>query len=160
MEVKGITIHNTNNEYSAIENYELMKKLNKEGNQVSVHYFVDSKDTVLATDLSFPTWHTGKGFDVGNMNTISIEICSKGNDEEYERAEENALFLIRQLMIKFNLSSKDIYFHRDFDVSFYCPHRILDKYTKEEWIKKNDLDTYSEYLSQENERIEKMKRRL
>lgn len=164
MNLKGITIHNTNNEFSAKENVELMKKMNSSGNMVSVHYFVDANEYIQASPLDQPTWHTGMGADFGNMNTISIEVCSKGSDEEYKRAEENALFLIRILMSKYNLRSDQIYFHRDFDASFYCPHRILDKYPleqfpKEKWIIDSGLKDYSDYLEKDEERKTRMLRR-
>lgn len=137
-----------------------MRKVIELGSTVSVHYFVDENDIIQATSLEEPTWHTGKGFDAGNMNTISIEICSKGSNEEYKRAEENALFLIRQLMTNYNLTSDDIYFHRDFDTSFYCPHRILDNYSKTEWIEVNGLKEYSDYLTSSRERQERILRRV
>lgn len=164
MEVKGITVHNTNNELSAQENIELMKQLNAEGNMVSVHYFVDNTGYYQATSEDVPTWHTGKGYDAGNMNTISIEICSKGSEEEYKQAEENACFLIRILMSKYELRAEDIYFHRDFDTSFYCPHRILDKYftedyPKQKWIENNKLNEYSDYLESNAKRKERLLRR-
>lgn len=164
MEVLGITIHNTNNEYSAQENIQMMKELNEQGIKVSVHYFVDSTGYYQATSEEVPTWHTGKGYDEGNMSTISIEICSKGDDEEYKKAEENAHFLIRILMSKYNLRSDQIYFHRNFDTSFYCPHRILDKYSlesnpKDRWILDSGLKEYSEYLENDEKRKKRMLRR-
>lgn len=164
MEIKGITVHNTNNELSAKENIELMKQLNAVGNMVSVHYFVDAEEYIQASPLDQSTWHTGKGYDQGNMSTISIEICSKGSEDEYKRAEENALFLIRILMSKYNLRSDQIYFHRDFDISFYCPHRILDRYSlepfpKEKWIIDTGIKEYSDYLEKDEERKKRMLRR-
>lgn len=160
MDVKGITIHNTNNDLGAKDNLALMRELQNNGVFVSVHYFVDAEEIILATPLDQITYHTGKGYDLGNTNTISIEVCSKGLDDEYKQAEENALFLIRQLMGKFKLSADDIYFHQDFDMGFYCPHRILDKYTKEEWIEKNGLVEYSNYLRQEKLIKERTLRRV
>lgn len=138
--IKGITVHNTNNELSAKENLEIMQKLNAQGEKVSVHFFVDSQEVIQATDLSLPTWHTGKGKDMGNMNTISIEICTKGDEEECDKAENKAIDLIKELLREYKLSTEDIYFHRDFDNSFYCPCKILDRYKlfenpKKQWIK-------------------------
>lgn len=163
-EIKGITIHNTNNEFSAKENVKMMNELIEQNIKVSVHYFVDAEEYIQASPLDQPTWHTGKGYDQGNMSTISIEICSKGSEDEYKKAEENALFLIRILMSKYDLRSNQIYFHRDFDTSFYCPHRILDKYSleqfpKEKWIIDSGLKDYSDYLEKDEERKTRMLRR-
>lgn len=138
MIVKGITIHNTNNNLSAKENAELMNELIN----VSVHFFVDDIEIVKVVDESEITYHTGKGFDEGNMNTISIEICkSTCTWEVYKKAQDNAVQLIKSLQNKYGLTNDQIYFHNDFDVNKYCPHRILDEYkNKNEFIEKEMVD--------------------
>lgn len=123
--ILGITIHNTNNSYSAKENFEFMKK----AFNVSVHYFVDDVEVVKATEESEVTFHTGKGYDNGNMNTISIEICKSTCDwEVYKKAQDNAIKLIKKIQKKYKLTNDNIYFHNDFDMNKYCPHRILAEY--------------------------------
>lgn len=153
MDVKGITIHNTGKEYTAKENLSVMQQAQELGVNVSVHFFVDKDVILLATPLDQNTWHTGKGNDMGNLYTISIEICSLGTEDEYKQAESNACFLIRQLMGGFDLQWGDIYFHNEFDNTRRCPNRILDNYVgdfdpKYKWLEDNGLIEYSEYLQE------------
>ena len=136
MIVKGITIHNSGNKLSAKE----QKKILKDNGMLNYcHFLVDENDVVKTISLTRPAIHTGKGYDLGNMHTIAIEICrSACSDEIYFKAEEKAVELIKELMQKFNLTRSNIYFHNDFDRQMYCPHRILDTYKS----KKNFLDKY------------------
>lgn len=124
--VKGITIHNTGNNLSAKEN----KKYLKENGKLNYcHFLVDEEGALKTQSLKKMAYHTGKGFDRGNMNTIAIEICrSTGDDETYFEAEKKAVELIKELMEKYSLTTKDIYFHRDFNHATYCPHKILSVY--------------------------------
>ena len=138
MIVKGITIHNTGNNLSAKENYELMKKSEY---SYAAHFFIDENEVIQAIPLSVNAWHTGKGYDLGNMNTIAVEICrSTCYEELYIMAENRSIKLIKQLMKSFSLEYSSIYFHNDFDANNYCPHRILDKYrTKANFIERSIL---------------------
>lgn len=125
MEVKGITIHNTGNGKSARELYELLflqQKLN------ICHYLVDENEVINTFPIDKETYHTGRGYDKGNMSTISIEICKSTCDNEvYLKAQKRAVKLIKKLMKEFKLSNDDIYFHSDFN-NIKCPHRILEIY--------------------------------
>lgn len=134
--VKGITIHNTSNSLSAQENVELAKELQLQGNLISVHFFVDEKNVIPSCPLSENSWHTGMGWDFGNMHTISIEICRNFDDDLYPQAESNAVALIKSLMSEYLLGYKDIYFHSDFDINTDCPRRINSEGTKEDWLRK------------------------
>lgn len=131
--VKGITIHNTGSDLSAEE---LEKVMEESVNHLATHFFVDEIEVIQMMPLDWAVWHTGKGFDMGNMRTIAIEICRSTSDEEvYLKAQANAIKLIKSLLKEYGLTKNDIYFHSNFD-SIYCPHRILDKYkTRENFIK-------------------------
>ena len=135
MKALGITIHNTNNEFTAQENYNLMLKGT---GSYSAHFFVDSCGAVQALPIDVQAFHTGKAYDQGNRNTIAIEICSRGSDEEFITAVENTVLLISMLRDK--LGSLPVYFHNDFDRYMYCPHRILDMYkSKKNFIRRWNL---------------------
>ena len=135
MTALGITIHNTNNQYSAEENYQLMLNSSM---SYSAHFFVDKDIAIQALPLNVRAFHTGKAYDNGNKYTIAIEICSRGNDEEFNKAVENTVLLIQ--MIRNELGNLPIYFHNDFDRTKYCPHRILDQYqNKENFIRRWNL---------------------
>lgn len=132
----GITIHNTNNSFSASENYELMISSTY---SYSAHFFVDSETAIQAMPTDVQAFHTGKAYDSGNKNTIAIEICSCGTKNEFDRAIENVVLVIQLLREKYGDLS--IYFHNDFDIQKYCPHRILDEYgSKREFLRRWNLD--------------------
>lgn len=134
LEVKGITIHNTGNRLSAEENYNYLKysgKLNL------CHFLVDEKQIIQTIELNEQAYHTGKGYDYGNTNTIAVEICrSTANLGVYMKAQHRAIRLIKALCKRYGLCKYDIYFHRDFDRTSNCPHRILEIYkTKKNFLK-------------------------
>lgn len=126
MEVKGITIHNTGSELSARELYEILK----DGKVLYLcHFLVDENEVIQCTSEDKRASHTGKGYDFGNLYTISIEICrSKCDEELYLKAQKKAIEFVKSLMEKYNLTKENIYFHSDFDINAYCPHRILNMY--------------------------------
>lgn len=138
MKVKGITIHNTGNSLSADDIYNYLK-LN--GKCSLCHFLVDEKKVITCYPLYKEAMHTGKGYDYGNMYTIAVEICrSKSNLSLYLKAEQKAVKLIKRLMGDYHLTKNDIYFHRDFDRTCFCPHRILEIYgSKKNFIKENNL---------------------
>lgn len=131
-EVKGITIHNTGTDDSA---YELYRKIQKSSMSNGAHFLVDKDQVIQLLPLNHSVWHTGKGYDFGNLYTIAIEICQSQSDD-YFKAQQRAMRLIKQLLRGFRLTNQDIYFHNDFNERTYCPHRILDFYgSKEKFIK-------------------------
>lgn len=126
-DIKGITIHETNNyEMNA---QELMEWLNTE-NKTSqgCHYIVDANEIVQVMPDDWAVYHTGKGKDWGNKYTIAIEIVSSLSDEEYLKAEDRAVSLIWNLQSKYHISNDMIFFHQDFDIRKYCPSRIINEY--------------------------------
>lgn len=132
-EVKGIVIHNTNSTKSARELASIMEKST---DSRATHYFVDDKCVMQMLPLNWSAFNTGKGFDLGNTQCISIEICSLLSTDAYLKAQDRAVQLIKKLMKEFNLTTEDIYFHRDFDSTVNCPAQILRIYgTKANFIK-------------------------
>ena len=133
MNVKGITIHNTGNDYSASELYEILKN---DETLNYCHYLIDEKEIKQTIPDDMSASHTGKGYDFGNKYTIAIEICRSTCEEElYLEAEKKAVKHIKKLMKKYKLTNNDLYFHMDFNPQARCPHRILDIYgTQEEFI--------------------------
>lgn len=132
LDVKGICVHNTGNEWTAGENYAYMESTKT---SQGTHYFVDEHGTIQAMPLDWCVYHTGMGNDWACKHTIAIEICrSQSQIQTYTLAEERAVKLIKSLLKKYNLTPDDIYFHRDFNQRTYCPHRIFEQYgSKEEW---------------------------
>lgn len=135
--IKGITIHNTGNSLTAEELENIMATTSQ---HFATHYFIDDKEIRQVMPLEYAVWHTGKGYDLGNMRTISIEICKSTSDiETYMKAQTRAIELVKELMNKYNLSKDYIFFHSDFD-NTYCPHRILEIYKNKKLFIEKEID--------------------
>lgn len=124
--VKGIVIHNTNNEgKSAKQLAEMMKTIQT---SQGTHYFVDSTDTIKMMPLNWSVFNVGNGFAFGNTDCIAIEICSHPSKSKYMEGEDRAIELIRELMSKYNLSKEQIYFHNELQRGINCPAQIIKIY--------------------------------
>lgn len=135
LEIKGITIHNTN---SLLTSKQLQDSLNKDyTDQNCYHFVVDKDETIQLMPLNWKVFSTNKGKDSSFKYTISIVIANSLDDESnYMLAQNRAVILIKNLMEQYNLNYKSIYFHNDFENQIYCPHRILQIYkTKDNFIK-------------------------
>lgn len=124
--IKGICIHNTNIVKSASECEQMM--LDDESSSRGTHFFVDDQEVVQVMPTDWSVWNTGMGYDFGNLHCIAIEICSSLSDKQYMEGQKRAVELIEELMERFHLSKKDIYFHRDFQPNINCPAQILKLY--------------------------------
>lgn len=126
-EIKGIVIHNTNNQQWSAERLEQWLE-NENQSSNGCHYLVDHKEIRQVMPLDWSVWNTGMGMDFGNHNCISIEICSNPSNRLYLEGEAKAVGLIKKLMKKYHLTKSDIYFHRDFNPYINCPSQILKRY--------------------------------
>ena len=125
--IKGIVIHNTNNQQMSAE--ELENWLENECKYSSgCHYLVDYKEVRQVLPDDWSCWNTGMGMSFGNIDCIAIEICSNPNTELYLQGQERAIELIKDLMEKYHLTKNDIFFHRDFQHNVNCPAQILYRY--------------------------------
>lgn len=139
-EIKGIVIHNTNNQSWSAERLE---KWLEEENKTSqgCHFLVDHTEVRQVMPLDWSVWNTGMGMDFGNLHCIAIEICSNPSSEKYLAGQEKAIDLIETLMNRFNLTINNIYFHRDFQPNINCPAQILRIYgSKQNFIEKEFHD--------------------
>ena len=132
--IKGIVIHNTNNQNKSAEALEtwLMENTTSQG----CHYLVDKKEVRQVMPLDWSVFNTGMGLDFGNLHCISIEIVSHAAEKDCRKAEQRALKLIRKLMKEYSLTEDDIYFHRDFQPNVNCPAQIIRRYgNKQNFLK-------------------------
>ena len=146
MTPKGICVHNTANDASAENEISYMTRNDKDK---SYHIAVDDIEAIQAIPFDRNAWHAGDGRNgEGNRNYIAIEICySRSGGEKYEKAEENAIEVIVQLLNQYGWGIDHVKKHQDFSGK-YCPHRILDEgwYKFIELIKKemtNDVKVNS-----------------
>lgn len=121
-----IVVHNTANDASAENEINYMKNNN---NEVSFHIAVDDKEAVQGIEFNRNAWHAGDGANGnGNRNGIAIEICySKSGGDRFNKAEQNAIELIADLLKKYGWGIDKVRKHNDF-CNTSCPHR-----TKEHW---------------------------
>lgn len=126
VKMKGITVHNTANDASAMNEINYMISTNV---QTSFHFAVDDKEAVQGLPLDRNGWHASDGNGPGNLSTIAIEICySKSGGERFDKAEENAAELIAMLCKKYGWGIDRIKRHYDYAPNKkYCPHRTMDK---------------------------------
>lgn len=133
MKPQYITVHNTANDASALNE---AKYHNSNNNQVSFHYAVDDKQIIQVVPDNRTAWHCGDARGNGNMKSIGVEICySKSGGTRYDKAEENAVELVAYLLNKHGLGIDRIRKHQDWSGK-YCPHRILDKGTWKDFVKR------------------------
>ena len=121
-----IVVHNTANDASAENEINYMKNNN---NEVSFHIAVDDKEAVQGIEFNRNAWHAGDGVNGnGNRNGIAIEICySKSGGDRFNKAEQNAIELIADLLKEYGWGTDKVKKHNDF-CNTSCPHR-----TKEHW---------------------------
>lgn len=118
-----ITVHNTANDASAINEIAYM---NSNNNEVSYHFAVDDVQAVQGLPLNRNGWHAGDGNGTGNRKSIGIEICySKSGGDKFLKAEKNAVELIVQLLKERGWGIDRVKKHQDWS-NKYCPHRTLD----------------------------------
>lgn len=124
MKSEYITVHNTANDASAVNEVNYMINNN---NEVSFHFAVDDKEAVQGLPLERNGWHCGDGGKgTGNRKSIGIEICySKSGGDKFTKAEQNAVELIVHLLKQYGWGIDRVKKHQDWSGK-YCPHRTLD----------------------------------
>ena len=123
----GVTVHNTANDATALNEIAYMTNNN---NETSFHFAVDDIQAVQGLPLNRNGWHASDGGSgTGNRKTIAIEICySKSGGSKFDKAEENAAELIADLLKQYGWGIDRVKRHYDYAPNKkYCPHRTMDK---------------------------------
>jgi len=119
-----ITIHNTANDASAINEIAFMTRNTA---ATSYHVAIDNKHAVQAIPFTRSSWHAGDGEGSGNRESIGIEICySNSGGQKYMDAETNAIDYIARLLKQYGWGIERVKWHRDWSGK-NCPHRIIDE---------------------------------
>lgn len=122
MTPQWITIHNTANDASALNEIAYMTRNN---NATSYHVAIDDKHAVQAIPFSRNAWHCGDGHGNGNRKSIGIEICySKSGGSRYYAAEENAVEYTAHVLKQYGWGVERVKWHRDWSGK-NCPHRMI-----------------------------------
>ena len=123
MKPTRIVVHNTANDASARNEIAYMTNNDYE---TSFHYAVDDVEIVQGIEEDRNAWHAGDGNGVGNREGIGIEICySLSGGERFDKAEDNAVDLMVDIMNRYGFSIEQVTKHQDYSGK-YCPHRTLD----------------------------------
>lgn len=118
---KFITIHETDNT-SKGANAKAHGNLQQSGFPSSWHYSVDDKEIVQSFVHNAQCWHSGKGRDDGNLNSIAIEICVN-SDSDYLKAIDNAIWLTKKIMAEENIPIGNVVQHNYWSGK-NCPRRL------------------------------------
>lgn len=120
--VTSITVHNTGNtsKGAGARNHHAYLHNNENSGRtfIGYHFAVDDRYIYQCLPIDEVSYHCGTQ---GNYNSISIEIC-ENVDMNYNKAEENAIALIKELLRLFNIT--EIKSHKDWSGK-NCPHKIL-----------------------------------
>ncbi|MGE6629811.1 peptidoglycan recognition protein family protein [Bacillus sp. NPDC077027] len=119
-----ITVHNTANTKKGADAANHAHFIKRSSTGVSWHFTVDDKVIYQHLPLNENGWHAGDGRGTGNMKSIGIEIC-ENEDGNFEKAVENAQWLIRQLMSTQGITLANVVPHKRWSGK-HCPRKLLD----------------------------------
>lgn len=119
--IKYIVLHYTGNEKdTAVANAKYFHtSINR---QASAHYFIDDNECYQSVEDNHIAWSVGGGTQsphhplykiCTNSNSISIEMCTSGGYEVSEKAENNAVELVKYLMNKYGVDISHVVRHYD-----------------------------------------------
>lgn len=116
-----ITIHETDN-LNKGANAAAHAKLQANGNSrtASWHYSVDDHEIWQSIPTNEVAYHAGTN--AGNTQSIAIEICVN-NDGDFNKAKDNAAWLVRTLMDKYNIPIPNVVQHNKWSGK-NCPRNL------------------------------------
>lgn len=121
-----ITVHNTANTEKGANAASHTAFVNRAGTGVSWHFTVDDRIIYQYLPLNENGWHVGDGRGAGNMRSIDIEIC-ENSDGNFEKAFENAQWLIRQLMQEQSIPLANVVPHKRW-IGKECPRKLVNRW--------------------------------
>lgn len=154
--VRWIIIHETSNPdkgANADNHYLYFNRLNTQGViKKSCHFLVDSTKILQILPLDEVAWCNTDGRTPysknppkgGNMAGISIEMCVN-KDGDFEKTLEKTIWLVADLMKRFNLTINEVKQHNDF-YNKNCP-KILRETGRWSWFLQKVQEKYNELNS-------------
>lgn len=114
--IEYIVIHDTGNTGVGANAESHYRYFNSGDRSSSADFFVDDRQILCINDYhKYYTWHCGDGkgkYGITNRNSIGIEICIN-SDGNRQKAIENALILVRELMGELNVPIEKVVRHYD-----------------------------------------------
>lgn len=119
-----ITIHETGNQNAGAgaQAHANLQSRGNPGRSASWHYQVDDKRSVQSYPHTAQCWHSGKGRDNGNLNSIAIEICVN-SDSDFSQAVANAAALTKKIMAEEGIPLANVVQHNNWSGK-NCPQRL------------------------------------
>lgn len=112
--IRYIVLHYTgNNSDTALANANWFNTCDR---NASAHYFVDDDSIYQVVEDSNSAWAVGDGrglYGIRNRESISIEMCTKGNYVVSQKTENNTVELVKYLMKKYNIPISNVVRHYD-----------------------------------------------
>ncbi|WP_282062887.1 peptidoglycan recognition protein family protein [Bacillus pumilus] len=121
-----IKVHNTANTKKGADAANHASFVKRSSTAVSWHFTVDDKVIYQHLPLKENEWHAGDGRGTGNMKSIGIEICENA-DGNFEKAVENAQWLIRKLMTEQGIPLANVLPHKRWSGK-NCPRKLLNRW--------------------------------
>ena len=128
MTPRYITIHNTANTSKGAnaKSHANYMSNGSGGRQASWHYTVDDKEIWQSLADTQQGWHAGDSRGAGNTQSIGIEIC-ENSDGDFEKAVDNAVWLVRQLMERHDIPISNVVPHKRWSGK-NCPRKLLSRW--------------------------------
>ena len=128
MTPRYITIHNTANTSKGAnaKSHANYMSNGSGGRQASWHYTVDDTEIWQSLKDTQQGWHAGDGKGPGNTQSIGIEIC-ENSDGDFEKAVDNAVWLVRQLMERHDIPISNVVPHKKWSGK-NCPRKLLSRW--------------------------------
>ena len=114
--IKYIVVHDTGNTSPGANAASHCRYFNGGDRSSSADVFVDDMQTLCINDYrKYYTWHCGDGrgkYGISNSNSVGVEICIN-SDGNRQKAIENTLVLVRELMTELNVPIERVVRHYD-----------------------------------------------
>lgn len=122
-----IVIHSTAcKDVTALQFYNNLNTY-KQKRSASAHYFIDDENVVEAIGTNLVAWHCGTEkpkIPCTNYNSLGIEICEFTNEDKQQKAIENTVSFVNEVLLK-EFPNAKIVMHRDIKPTL-CPSILSD----------------------------------
>lgn len=123
-----IVIHSTAcKDITALQFYNNLNS-HKQKRSASAHYFIDDENVVEAIGTNLVAWHCGTekpNIPCTNYNSLGVEICEFTNEEKQQKAIDNAVSFVNEVLLK-EFPNAKVVMHRDIKPTL-CPSILSDE---------------------------------
>ncbi|MBN1076092.1 N-acetylmuramoyl-L-alanine amidase [Clostridium botulinum] len=134
-DIKYIVIHSTGNTGDTAKNN--ADYFGRGDRQSSAHYFIDDNSIYQVVEEYKASWHCGDGgnrYEIGNHNSIGIEMCGTDNGNISDATINNTIELVKILQDRYNINNDNVVRH--YDASRKC---CPSQFSYNNWARWNDF---------------------